>query len=376
MVQVNHVFDKGLSDPDELLARYFTLTGWSEAVAAAGAAPVTVVQRFNRDAQLTHNGIGYQFTSGGAWAIGAAVAKLRPDIAHVNGLIFPARTWLLRRMLPRSSAIVVQNHSDGGRVGRSPRLRVAGGATRGAVDAFLFAADQHAAAWRQAGCIAPHQPTYQVMEASTDLRPLARPAAREETGVEGSPAVLWVGRLNANKDPLTILAAFDRFAAAAPAATLTMIYHSDEQLAAVRAVVDASRVLKPRVRLIGAVARARIAAFFSAADVFVLGSHHEGSGYSVMEACACGAVPVVTDIPTFRLLTGGVGALWRPGDAGECARALAAVASSDLVAERARLAEHFTRVLSWDAVGRRAMQIYREVVNTRLSALGTLTIGD
>ena len=46
-----------------------------------------------------------------------------------------------------------------------------------------------------------------------------------------------------------------------------------------------------------------MAAFYSAADLFVVGSHHEGSGYSLMEACACGAMPVVTDIPTFRLLT-------------------------------------------------------------------------
>ena len=56
-------------------------------------------------------------------------------------------------------------------------------------------------------------------------------------------------------------------------------------------------------------------AWFSAADLFVVGSHHEGSGYALMEACACGAVPVVSDIPTFRLLAGGAGALWPPGDA-------------------------------------------------------------
>jgi hypothetical protein len=40
-----------------------------------------------------------------------------------------------------------------------------------------------------------------------------------------------------------------------------------------------------------------------------------------MEACACGAVPVVTSIPTFRLLTGNgsVGALWSLDDADGCA---------------------------------------------------------
>jgi glycosyltransferase involved in cell wall biosynthesis len=91
-----------------------------------------------------------------------------------------------------------------------------------------------------------------------------------------------------------------------------------------------------------------------------------------MEACACGAVPVVTSIPTFRLLTGNgsVGALWPPGDADGCARALADVGRRDLIAERARLADHFARELSWDAVGRRAMEIYGQVLAARRLGLG------
>src|SRR3954469_21219285 len=129
-----------------------------------------------------------------------------------------------------------------------------------------------------------------------------------------------------------------------------MVFSDGDLEATVRNRVAQSPALRDRVHLAGAVPRARIAAFFSAADLFVLGSHHEGSGYALIEACACGALPVVTDIPTFQLLTDGVGALWRAGDAGECARALAAVAAGDLAAQRVRLAGHFTRALSWDAV--------------------------
>ena len=53
--------------------------------------------------------------------------------------------------------------------------------------------------WRQAGFLSSDQPAYQVMEAATHLRPVARAAARRESGIHGSPAVLWVGRLKANK---------------------------------------------------------------------------------------------------------------------------------------------------------------------------------
>lgn len=89
-----------------------------------------------------------------------------------------------------------------------------------------------------------------------------------------------------------------------------------------------------------------------------------------MEACACGAMPVVNDIPTFRLLTetGSVGALWKVGDAADCARALVDVARREVDAERIRLADHVARELSGDPVGRRALAIYQEVVERRAAA--------
>ena len=367
VVQVNYAYDKRLTDPDALLDRYFTLTGWSEALGRAGAGPVAVVQQFHRDAAIVRNGVEYSFRRSG---IAAAVAARRPDIAHVNGLIFPARTWMLRRALDRRAAIVVQNHSDGGAVGRTPALRLIGRAARGAVDAFLFAAAEHAAAWRRTGVIGADQRVYQVMEASTRMRALPRAAARAASGLLGSPAILWVGRLNTNKDPLTVLDAFDRCVPGLPGATLTMFYGTGDLLDDVRARIARSPALRERVHLAGAIPHEQMPASYSAADIFIAGSHHEGSGYSLIEACACGAIPVVTDIPTFRLMTAGatVGALWATGDAASCARAIADVAGRDLDPERATLAAHFDRVLSWDAVGRRALAIYQEVIATRTAA--------
>lgn len=364
VVQVNYAFDKGLTDPDALLDRYGTLTGWSGALADAGVGTAAVVQRFHRDAQIQRNGIDYRFRAG---RLADAVAALRPDVAPVNGLTFSVQTWLLRRALGPRTAIVVQNHADGGPVGRAPLLRLLGRAARRHIDAFLFAAAEHVEPWRRAGFIASGQATYQVMEASTALQPAPRVAARDASGLRGSPAVLWVGRLNANKDPLTVLDGFARTADALPDATLTMIYSEADLLSAVRERLRRSPALSARVQLLGEVPHDRMASFYSAADLFIVGSHHEGSGYSLIEACACGAVPVVTNIPSFRLLTGNgsVGALWEPGDADSCARALHDVAQRDLTAQRRRLAEHFARELSWSAVGRRAIEIYDAVVSSK-----------
>jgi glycosyltransferase involved in cell wall biosynthesis len=364
VVQVNYAFDNELSDPDALLARYTTLTGWAEALLAAGAERSAVVQRFHRAARIVRNGIEYVFVNG---AVANAAAALSPDVAHVNGLGFAARTWRLRRSLPAPTAIVVQNHSDTGPMGQAPLARLIGAAARGAVDAFLFAAEAHVGRWRRAGFVGSGQRTYQVMEASTAVTPLPRADAQAITGVRGSPAILWVGRLNANKDPLTILDAFERVLVTLPHATLTMVYGTSELVDRVRARLERSAALCDRVDLAGAVPHDRIGAYFSAADVFVLGSHHEGSGYSLMEALACGVTPAVTDIPSFRVLTGGgaMGALWQPGDAAGCARAIVAVARLDLDRQRSRVREHFARHFSWGAIGRRAMEIYEDVRRRR-----------
>ena len=89
--------------------------------------------------------------------------------------------------------------------------------------------------------------------------------------------MLWVGRLNDNKDPLTALDGFARFAEAHPGATLTMAFQGGELAGAVRARVAEDPRLQARVQLVGEVPHDRLAAYYSAADLFLLGSRHEGS---------------------------------------------------------------------------------------------------
>ena len=373
VVPINYVFDRDLTDPEALLARYTTLTGWSDALTAAGAC-VTVVQRFRSRATISRAGVTYVFTPSPTSDIARMPASI--DVVHVNGLIFPARTWALRQMLPSSAPIVVQDH---GSQPFSTRRRFALGRRwvrrwmLGAADAFLFAATEQSDAWKAAGLIAPQQRVYDVMPASTSFAPVHRDQARASSGISGSPAMLWVGRLNANKDPLTVLSGFERCVSRTlPNATLTMVYSERDLLAAVRARIETSSLLRDRVRLVGATAHDDLPAFYSAADLFVVGSHHEGSGYSLIEACACGATPVVTDIPSFRAITGHgtIGALWQPGDAASFAHALAAAGAKNLEAARAAALRHFDRTLSWPVIGRRAMDVYREIASARSAVHG------
>jgi len=382
VLQINYAYDSSLASPEALVERYATLTGWSEALVATGVRRVTVVQRFSRDAELTRAGVRYLFRPDDGppvaddrttcAALDTAVADEAPDVVHVNGLMFGPQVVALRRRLPASCAIVVQDHAGrrppGGRwwhVGRRRRVRALLRGL-GEADAFLFTAREQAAGWRAAGVIAPGQAVYAIPESSTTLRPVARDRARAESGVDGEPALLWVGRLDANKDPLTVLDGFDRTRAALPRAHLTMVFGEDALVGDVQRRLGRSPALAAAVRLQGRVPHERMAAFYSAADLFVLGSHHEGSGYALIEALACGVVPVVTDIPPFRALVGAApAALWAPGVATACAAAIERAAAGLSDATREMIRSHVDRELSWGAIGRRARGIYEEVLRAR-----------
>jgi len=363
IVQMNFAYDRRSRSGADLLERYHTLTGWGEAL--TNAADVLTVQQFHSSAAFTRHGVQYVFGSFGA--VTRAAAAFAPDIVHVNGLVFPLRIRWLRTVLPSETALVVQDHASGDPTDRGVAINTVRRWCMRAPDAFLFTAIEQSAVWRQQRFISPDQAVYAVPEASSRIQAMPREDASAISGVTGSPALVWVGRLNVNKDPLTVLEAFDRFSVQAPGATLTMVYHEQELLEALRARTMASPALRRGVRFVGEIRPERMAAFLSAADVFVLGSHHEGSGYALLEALACNAVPVVTDIPSFRTLTadGSIGALWPPGDRDACVRALATVISRGLDHERQRVRAHFTRSLTWDAIGSRAIAVYREVIATR-----------
>jgi glycosyltransferase involved in cell wall biosynthesis len=375
---VNYVWDPAAESPQGLLDGFPSLTGWASAVHAAGCDPVVVCQRFTVRADLLHNGIIYRFrpdrgqpqpglTFSGASLVHASAAAVRPDVVHVNGALHPVLVKRLRHKLPKRTAIVVQAHGrfDPARLSRSGRVAVR--RSLSAVDALLIADPAKAINWRESGVAPPDLEIAEVMEASTSLAPIERSAARRASGVDGAPALLWVGRLNAHKDPMTVLRGFALFAGRFPTARLTMVYGESDLEEPVRREIARTPALESRVRLVGRVPHDALAAYYSAADLFVVGSHGEGSGDAVLEAMACGAVPVVSDIPSFRALTGSerIGALWKPGQPQAFADALARMAAKPLLTQREATRTRFERLYSWQAIGWKAAEICRRAIERR-----------
>jgi glycosyltransferase involved in cell wall biosynthesis len=256
--------------------------------------------------------------------------------------------------------IILQDHAS-----RPPRLWRRGAWRRGlsVADGIAFCAAEQAQPFASAGLLAKHTRVYEITESTSRFAPGDRGAARRETGLQGDPAVLWVGNLDANKDPLTVLDAVSVVTRELPGLQLFCCFGVAPLLRQVQERTANDARLRDRVTLLGRVPHDRIEQLMRAADLFVLASHHEGSGYALIEALACGLPPLVTDIPSFRALTGAgaVGSLWRCGDAAGLAGALRALAARCGAQARAAVRAHFERELSFDALGAKLAAMYADV---------------
>jgi glycosyltransferase involved in cell wall biosynthesis len=368
VAHVNVVQPRRRIEPEALLQEWPTLGAVARAVRRAGAA-VTVVQAFHRDAERILDGVRYRFVADPRFPgratglmpgrVARAVRALAADVIHLNGLDTPRHA---RALGATGIPMLAQDHASA--PGRRSGLRhwslvhAAGVAFTDRAQATPFFEQRD---------LPPGIALFDVPESSTDFTPGNLAVARAETGLHGDPAVLWVGRLDANKDPLTILDAIEIAAARLPNLHLWMAFHEQPLLAEVKARVAGSPSLTGRVHLIGRVDHPRIETLCRAADIFLLGSHSEGSGYALIEAIACGATPVVSDIPSFRRLTGdgAIGRLAPVGDVAAFARALIDLAARprDALRQAARL--HFETALTFDQVGVRLCEIYRALIAGR-----------
>lgn len=363
VVYLNYFYDPDRPDAATLLDRYYTMTHFCAAVRAAGVERVSVVQRLAVGGEIERDGVTYHFVADRLGhrlvdgeipeEVHALVAELRPDVMHHNGVAGPLRHLSAR--LPRTTALLWQHHGGGVSDQPAPPYEREGFA---ALDGVIFTAKEQADPLRAAGLVRPGHAVYELMEGSTGFRPLPREESRRRSGLAGSPTFLWVGRLNrGHKDPLTVIQGFARVARELPEARLYMVYGTEELLAD---VTDLRRrlQLEDRVYLLGRRPHEELPALYSAADFFVLGSLHEGSGYALLEALACGLTPVVTDIPSFRRITDGgrFAPLWRPGSPEAFAEAALAAAQP---ADRQLVRRFFEDRWSFPVIGRDAAAIYR-----------------
>ncbi len=364
VAQLSFFLDPERRTPAQLLDAWPTLVDVAEA-ASRGGVRVSVIQASRDCETVTRGGIPFHFlpfrdaASGEASPLAALLRKIAPDVLHVHGLGFPRQLRALTS-LARGVPIIVQDHAS-----RPPRLWRRGAWRRALsrVAGVAFCSRRQAEPFLSAGVIDARSQLYEIPESTSRFEPGDREDARRATGLRGEPCVLWVGHLDANKDPLTVLAGIAHARPLMPRLRLYCCYGQAPLMRAVRRQIADDPRLCDAVHLLGFRPHREIEPLMRAADLFVIGSHREGSGYSLIEALACGLPPVVTDIPSFRTLTGagGVGALWRCGDAHALTGALHSLAGRLGPQLRVAVRSHFDNELSFHALGMKLASMYREV---------------
>lgn len=359
VAQLNFHRDAAGRAPAELLAAWPTL-GQLARSAALGGAQVRVLQASGHRAILADAGVEYRFGPLNGTRLQAAIADA--EVLHVHGLGFGRE---LRDLAAISAGrpIVLQDHAD-----RPPRLwrrwhwRRSARAARG----VIFCSREQALPFTQRRLLAPQTRIYELPESTSAFQPQPREEARRATGLHGAPALLWVAHLDANKDPLTMLDALALAAPRLPDAQLWCCYGSAPLLDAVQQRVAGDPRLAGRVHLQGRQQHERIETLMSAADLLVQASHRESTGYSLIEALACGLPPVVTGIPSFRAVLGegkDLPGLSPVADAPALATALVAAWDRPQPALRAAARARFDEALSPSALGRRLIEVYRDLLS-------------
>ncbi|TQV89498.1 glycosyltransferase family 4 protein [Aliikangiella coralliicola] len=392
LILVNYAYQSEINNPKILLENYFMLPAWANACRKKDV-KVSVFQRFKTDEQLESNDVQYFFVSDTLpprlsfyhcalsfnrriinYARQVLFSDTQPLSAleatspehqvaiHINGLIFPMSVLHLTHSLNEGVRYFVQHHAE------RPLQKLPHLFNRTAnrkVTRFFFTTKSHAEPWIKVKAMSSSKIT-ELMECSSTLIPRDKNKSKHKLGFAGKPLLLWTGNLNHNKDPLTILAGFEQFLIDFPDAQLMMLFRSKELLTQVKKKMESNSKLENAVSLIGQVPYSEIADYYSAADIFVQGSAREGSGIAVLDALVCGAVPVITQIPSFKVLTrnGTVGTLWSRGSEDEFLQSLRAVMSKNLPAQQIDCQKLFKNNWSIDVLVRQALEHYFGTIET------------
>lgn len=346
IVSTSYINTKEYSDPLAWLDRINFHTGTLEELAKFHE--VISIEQINFNGEMARNGVSYNFLNFRKpklyfpWRLHRHIKKLKPNVVIVHGLDFPFQTMQLRWTLGKKVKIIVQNHAEKPHKGWRKRLQKL---ADHAADAYFFTSTEMGQEWVKVGIIADDKKIVEVMEASSVFY------FDQKKNNNQHPVFLWVGRLDENKDPLTVVTAFLRFAELNPLARLNMIYHEENLLPEIKNLLEGSKN-KDCVRLIGRLPHAQLVKWYKEADFIVSGSHYEGSGIAVCEAMACGCMPVLTNIASFRKMTGNgsCGLLYEAGNTEALFEALKKAVLLDKEKEREKTLRQFNNELSFKAI--------------------------
>jgi glycosyltransferase involved in cell wall biosynthesis len=357
IVFLSYNFSQDIHSPAEWLERIKFYVGWNECLAKEHT--VIRVDQINYKGNFIHNGIQYHCVDDGKKKnffparLNRYVRELEPDIVLVSSFLFPIQVIQLRRCLGKKVKIILQHHAERPFKGIKKYIQNFAGSQ---VNAFLFTAYETGVDWVRNKNLDDVNKIHELLEVSSHFYPIDKKTSREATSVSGAPVFLWVGRLNQNKDPLMAVKAFLRFAILQPTAKLYMIYHTAELASDIHKLLPKAPGISP-VFLVGKVPHSELLNWFNSADFFVSASHYEGSGTALCEAISCGCIPLVSNIPSFKTISGNSGLLFEPGNEDDLFSVLNQTIQFNVEEKKMNALNIFKTKLSFEAISDKFQRI-------------------
>jgi glycosyltransferase involved in cell wall biosynthesis len=384
---VNAFYDSGMTSGTEVVDRIYTIREFAGNVRELGHI-VDVVHLFHRDETIVRNGVTYHFVRAGAIPSRIArliarfrskstemhylpgtrmlpvIRSLQPDMIHFFGLTLDVNLWLVSRTARRMGVPLIA-HYNSGMPARNRLRRALQRRNLERIDRYLFTTEQHARIWIEDGLPLDPERVIPFMETSSIFRLKSREQARSATGMTGNPVFLWTGRLHPVKDPLVALKAFERIIQCWPEAQFYLYYLTDELLPELKAFVDHRPHLMHAVHFRGRAPYREMEDIYNSADFFVQASHWEASGCAPLEAMSCGAIPVITDIPSFKAMAADsrYGVMFPIGDDEELARKVLSIDRREIPNLSREVYNWWEGSLSFPVLARQLDQIYRTVAS-------------
>ena len=286
-----------------------------------------------------------------AVALGADLQRIKPDLYHAIDLRLPGRS---------PCPLVVTLHdlvpwAWGGRQMRGERIRFwLGKRLLKRADAVLAVSQATAHDAERYASVDPKRITvvYEAADSVFQPRPGAAARVAQRFGVEAG-YLLFVGALDARKDPAGLLRAWSVANASLPGLQLVLAGVPGRQ----------APQTMPGATTVGRVDNLELADLYSAAGCLVFPSRYEGFGLPCLEAMACGCPVAAYRNSSLPEVVIAAGELVDDGDAEALGRAAAALCAKPDRARKAGLER--ARAFSWRKTARQTISIYESLLRRR-----------
>ncbi|HKU75339.1 MAG TPA: glycosyltransferase family 1 protein [Pyrinomonadaceae bacterium] len=187
----------------------------------------------------------------------------------------------------------------------------------------------------------------------------------------GDDFILFVGTIEPRKNLLTLVRAFEEIVRNGVSQTQLVLVGNEGWLTGELHDFLKTARFRERVRFVGYLADDDLRALYSSCRVFVYPSLYEGFGLPLLEAMACGAPVITSDIPSVRETVGDAALLVPPTDINELARSITRLLENSIEREqRSAAGKQHASKFSWEKAAAATLKVYQQFSRkqTRISS--------